>query len=355
MFKKIDSSDASSIGDDSMEAILKMLQMATSKDSQVAKLSTSTLHEDAMELLSTLVELLGERFSKYTQAFLPFLHQGLNYGSTDPSVCLASVVAIGDLAKALGKGFIEHSDSIMKALLQNMADDKVHRQIKPQILCVVGNIASAIGHHFTNYFAAVITVVNETVCKTECPALKQMRYIREKQIKIPPGVKIGPSEPEDEDAIEYRNELRVGCLKAYIGVIEGFKNTAGDASMDSHSSVVSVDLQLVIPHLTKICKLLTTTGEDKKRSAESISNAAKLIGILCVNYGTNVFRMLYVDEVLAILASGKRSRNYKIREISSSSFHQLKAITQSETSKNFNTKINNNQAVTTNVSSINME
>jgi len=344
MFKKVNASDASSIADDTMEAILKMLQMATNENNKVSKISSSTLHEDALELLSTLITLLGDKFEKYTQAFIPFLNKGLQSGATDASVCLASVVAVGDLAKALGKGFIEHSNSIVSMLLDNIKNEKVNKNIKPQIFSVFGKIANAIGHHFTNFFSTVVTSINEATKMTECPTARQMRYIKEKQIKIPPGVKIGPSEQEDEDALDYRNELRVGCLEAFAGIIEGFK--VGHESTLSISTVMgSSDLSLLSPYLSNICKFLSTIGEDKKRSMPCVSAAAKLIGILCSNYGNEVFKSLYTDEVLSILAAGKRAKNYKVREVSTVAYQALKNITQSENSKCFNSKINNNQAL----------
>jgi importin subunit beta-1 len=177
----------------------------------------------------------------------------------------------------------------------------------PQILTLFGDIAVAIGHQFTNYFSTVMTIIGEASRMTESPAAKQLRAIKERQVKLPPGIRIVLPE-EDEDSIDHRNELREGCLQAYIGIMKGFKNSTIEEAGVGATTLTSSNLRLLIPYLGHICKFLSTIADDKRRSRNSISTAVKVIGDLCSNYGNQILDLLYTDEILSLLMSGKRSR-----------------------------------------------
>lgn len=139
--------DAPKISDTIMTALLQMFNSNSCKAGGV--------QEDALMAVSTLVEVLGESFLKYMEAFKPFLHLGLK-NHAEYQVCGAAVGLTGDIARALRAKLLPYCDDIMMLLLENLGDNTVHRSVKPQILSVFGDVALAIGADFAKYLNVVL-------------------------------------------------------------------------------------------------------------------------------------------------------------------------------------------------------
>merc|ERR1712203_791754 len=97
--------------------------------------------EDALMAVATLVEVLGDGFMKYMDAFKPFLLVGLK-NVAEYQVCHAAVGLVGDICRAMGNKLVgPFTDEVMEVLLTNLRDNNVHRTVKPQILSVFGDVA----------------------------------------------------------------------------------------------------------------------------------------------------------------------------------------------------------------------
>lgn len=70
VLRKVESAHAPQISDPIMTALLQMFQSSVNN-------KTGGVQEDALMAVSTLVEVLGEVFSKYMDAFKPYLMVGL--------------------------------------------------------------------------------------------------------------------------------------------------------------------------------------------------------------------------------------------------------------------------------------
>ncbi|GFN99781.1 importin subunit beta-1 [Plakobranchus ocellatus] len=112
VLRKVTPEDAPKISDQIMTALLQMFQSTSGKPG-------GGVQEDALLAMSTLIEVLGEQFQKYMDAFKPYLLLGLkNYA--EYQVCLAAVGVVGDLCRALGANIGSHCDELMMMLLENL-------------------------------------------------------------------------------------------------------------------------------------------------------------------------------------------------------------------------------------------
>ena len=70
VLRKVEAEHAPQISDTIMSALLQMFQSSVNN-------KTGGVQEDALMAVGTLVEVLGEGFAKYMEAFKPFLLIGL--------------------------------------------------------------------------------------------------------------------------------------------------------------------------------------------------------------------------------------------------------------------------------------
>jgi importin subunit beta-1 len=143
VLRKVEPEHAPQISDTIMSALLQMFQSSVNN-------KTGGVQEDALMAVSTLVEVLGDGFAKYMEAFKPFLLIGLK-NVAEYQVCHTAVGLVGDICRAPSAFVKPYCDEIMTILLENLSNNDVHRMVKPQILSVFGDIALAIGPEFQKY------------------------------------------------------------------------------------------------------------------------------------------------------------------------------------------------------------
>jgi len=275
VLRKVEPADAPLISDSIMRALLQMFQSSVNN-------KTGGVQEDALMAVSTLVEVLGEGFNKYMEAFKPFFLIGLK-NTAEYQVCHAAVGLVGDICRALSSTIIPYCDEIMTVLLENLSNNEVHRLVKPQILSVFGDVALAVGSYFNKYLEIV---------------LQTLKQASQAQV-----------DRSDYDMIDYLNELREGCLEAYAGIIQGLKG-------GGTSNNPAPELTLVQPHVVYIVQFITVVSQDSDHSGGTIAACAGLIGDLCAAFGGNMLSLLDVEPISELLTQGRRSKTQKTKTLS---------------------------------------
>ena len=189
VLRKVTPDDAPQISDHIMTALLHML-------AQNVNSKASSVQEDAFLAMSTLIDVLGDKFIKYMESLKPVLYVGLR-NFDEYQVCQAAVGVVGDLGRNISIKILPFCDELMAILLEGLISPKLNKSVKPLIVSTFGDVALAIGVEFKKYADEVLN------------ALHQAASIQ--------------ADPSDVDIIDYFNDLHEGCLDAYSGIIQGLK------------------------------------------------------------------------------------------------------------------------------------
>lgn len=282
VLRKVAPEDAPQISDAIMTAMLTMFNSNSCKNGGV--------QEDALMAVSTLVEVLGEGFLKYMDAFKPFLYIGLK-NHVEYQVCGTAVGLTGDIFRALKLKALPYCDEIMTLLLENLGDNSVHRSVKPQILSVFGDIVLTIGPEFKKYLDIVLQTLSQA---------SQAQVDR-----------------NDYDMVDYLNELREGVLDAYTGIIQGLK---GDGPTPNP------DVMLLEPHIPFIVQFITVVALDVDHSDGTVAVAAGLVGDLCSAFGTSMLPLLDREPINEMLTLGRRSRVSRTKTLATWATKELRKV-----------------------------
>ncbi|CAH1790559.1 unnamed protein product [Owenia fusiformis] len=266
VLRKVTPEDAPKVSDPIMLALLRMFEGAG---------QAGGVQEDALLAVSTLIEVLGEAFMKYMDAFKPYLAIGLK-NHAEYQVCIAAVGIVGDLCRALGDKVLPFCDELMQLLMEDLSNNGLHRSVKPQILSVFGDIALAIGPAFKNYLEVILNTLNQA-----------------SQVTV--------TDQDDYDMIDYLNELREACLEAYTGIIQGLK---GDMTTPSPTA----DVNLMLPHIEHIFGFIEFIYMDADHSDGCIAASCGIIGDLLVAFGPTILPMEIKECTVLILWEGEEAR-----------------------------------------------
>lgn len=201
--------------------------------------------EEAFMALGALAAAVEADFEQYLDVVSPYVLSGLqNY--TDWQVCNAAVGCAGDLCRALEAKMIPVCDALVQCLLQDLQNPELNRQVKPNVLSCLGDVALAIGGAFDKYLEITLQMLDQAG-----------------QTVLPPDA--------DEDLVDYLNVLREGILEAYTGIIQGLKD--GDKqALFTQSNALNV-----------VCGFIVRIAQDSKagKSDESVvTHAIGLVGDL---------------------------------------------------------------------------
>lgn len=282
VLRKVTPEDAPHISDAIMTALLTMFASNAGKAGGV--------QEDALMAVSTLVEVLGEGFLKYMDAFKRYLYVGLK-NHQEYQVCIAAVGLTGDICRALKSKVLPYCDEIIVLLLENLGDPSIHRSVKPQILSVFGDIALSIGPDFAKYFDVVMQML-----------------LQASNAQV---------DRNDFDLVEYLGELRESVLEAYTGIIQGLKGASGE---------VRSDVSLVEPHVPAIVAFMMQVASEPERTDGHMSVIAGLAGDLCAAFGARVLPLLETRALLDLLQAARRSRTPRTKTLANWATKEIRKL-----------------------------
>ncbi|KAL2541459.1 ARM repeat superfamily protein [Abeliophyllum distichum] len=212
---------------------------------------SSTVHEEAMLAIGALAYATGPEFGKYMQEFYKYLEMGLQ-NFEEYQVCAISVGVVGDICRSLDDKVLPYCDGIMTLLLKDLSSGELHRSVKPPIFSCFGDIALAIGEHFEKYISY---------------ALPMMQSASEVCAQM---------DDNDEEMVDYGNQLRRSIFEAYSGILQGFKNSKAD---------------LMLPHAPHLLQFIELVAKDRHRDESVTKAAVAVLGDLADALGSNIKTM----------------------------------------------------------------
>ncbi|PWA00137.1 hypothetical protein BB558_003829 [Smittium angustum] len=258
------------ISDRCMSTLLQLIS-TSGKNSSVA--------EDAFLAVGALISAIEQDFGRYLEPFAPFLYTALQ-NFEEYQLNSIAVGIIGDICRAFGADVTPYCDQFMSTLLQNIESDVLNRDVKPTILSCFGDIALAIGAHFTNYLEVVLRVLG-SACNMSARIVT-----------------------DDYDLVDYNNKLRCGIFEAYVGIVQGLK---GNPS-----------LEVLVSQLPGMFGFMELATGDVNRNMEVTRNMIGLIGDLSDSLPPTIIAPFVSSEWVNILVRQGRSaqKGSSLRETS---------------------------------------
>uniref|UniRef100_A0A7N0T622 Importin N-terminal domain-containing protein n=1 Tax=Kalanchoe fedtschenkoi TaxID=63787 RepID=A0A7N0T622_KALFE len=213
---------------------------------------SSTVHEEAMLAIGAVAYACGTQFEKYMPEFYKYLEMGLQ-NFEEYQVCAISVGVVGDICRALDNKVLPYCDGIMTLLLKDLSSGELHRSVKPPIFSCFGDIALAIGADFQKYLPYAIPMLQ--TASALCAQL----------------------DAEDEELLDYGNQLRRSIFEAYSGLLQGFKNSQSD---------------LMAPHASHLLQFIDLVVKDVKRDEAVLKAGVAALGDVADALGPSVKPLL---------------------------------------------------------------
>ncbi|KAK1990846.1 ARM repeat-containing protein [Colletotrichum falcatum] len=254
-------------GDRIMQTLLQILSTVGNK---------SSVPDGVFAAISALANAMEEDFSKYMEAFTPFLYNALS-NQEEPGLCAMAIGLVSDLTRSLGERSQPYCDNFMNHLLHNLKSTALSNQFKPAILQCFGDIAGAIGGHFETYLSVIAQVLQQAAT-----------------------VNAGPEGPYE--MYDYVISLREGIMDAWGGIIGAMK-----------SGNKTPALQQYVP---SIFQLLNMIASDMNRSEALMRASMGVIGDLADAYPNGELVDIFRQEWLtALIKETKTNREFQPRTI----------------------------------------
>ncbi|OCF59034.1 importin subunit beta-1 [Kwoniella mangroviensis CBS 10435] len=228
--------------------------------------------EDAFATVGGLASALEAGFVKYMDAFSPFLFSALG-SFEDWQVAQAAVYVGSDIARAINEALTPYAERLMVALIDLLRSPVVQRQVKPNAITTIGEVALAIGGGFRPYLDTTMTILSQAGSTSAAPG--------------------------DEAMIDFVQTMRESIVDAFIGIMNGIK--------DSDASAMQ-------PYVSGIMGFLKTCWLDEDRSDSFSTASLGLIGDFAEAYKGSIRDELLQDWVSQAVTWGRtRSGNKRAK------------------------------------------
>jgi importin subunit beta-1 len=217
--------------------------------------------EEMFDTVGAIASALEGGFAMYLSAFVPYLRNALSLFN-EYNVLLAALGCIDDL-RAVGEALTPEAPGIMEALAKVLCEPSVSARVKPLAVTAIGNVAFAIGGHFTPYLGDTMTTLGQAGS-------------------------IVPSADMDPDFVWQMRESIVQAVTEILGGLSGSNEAAFG--------------QYVGPFLG----FLQTCFADEQCTEEFVTGALGLIGDMAKTFKGSDLRGLFTqDWVKGAIAKGR--------------------------------------------------
>lgn len=240
---------------------------------KVLSTKSASAQEESLMAIGALANALEADFEPYMAPLNPYLLNSLR-NHEEYAVCSVAVGVVGDVSRAIQRKISPFCDAIVTILLENLQNN-LNRTVKPPILSCFGDIALAICGDFTKYLAVVNGILQQAA-----------------------GLQV---DPNDDEQLEYLNQLREGIFEAYTGIIQGLRtDNQGDQ---------------FLPHVPFIVGFVGHVYQDVSRSDAVTRGAIGVLGDVGHSLGSKVKSQLQQDFIKALLHESAMSDNDSTREV----------------------------------------
>lgn len=127
-------------------------------------ISSSSKHggvlEDTMSTVGAIAGALETGFVKYMEAYSPFLFQALG-AFEESQVVQAGVNCVSDVSRAIGEALQPYAERIMVALIEILRSPVINRLVKPTAIIAIGEVALAIGSGFVPFLETTMGILSQ--------------------------------------------------------------------------------------------------------------------------------------------------------------------------------------------------
>jgi len=138
--------------------VRKAIQIDQLMELLVNSLKAPSALADAMPAIGALADIIEGDMTPYFPHFLPFFLDALRKHA-EYETCGIAVGTIGDICRSIGTGCASAAPEIVRLLLEALKAPTLDRSVKPPILSAFGDLAMAIGQGFIPYMEVVSTTL----------------------------------------------------------------------------------------------------------------------------------------------------------------------------------------------------
>jgi len=231
--------------------------------------------EDAFATVGALAGALEASFIKYMEAFSPFLFSALS-SYEDWQVGLAAVYVVSDISRAINEAIGPYAERIMVGLIDILRSPVIHRQVKPNAITAIGEVALAVGPGFAPYLQTTMDILSQAGATA--------------------------ASANDVAMIEFVWTMREAIVDAFIGIMNGLKTS--DRESDCQLQLTSA--APFQPYVGGIMGFLSSCWNEDERTDQFAVSTLGLIGDFGDTYKSSVRDALMQEWVQSAIAYGRQ-------------------------------------------------